>query len=679
MIFDWRLLFTLLCAGVSGYFAFKAFKKRFALMNLGKKEDLFKDIPERLKVFTINVLGQRKLFKDFWPGLQHAVIFWGFIIITIGTVEHLIEGVFHGFSFSFLGPVYDVLVLLQEISHPLILLAVVYGITRRLVIKPKRLDSGWSHQKDALIILTLTGLLMVANIVTFASYVAGGIDHAARWARPVSILVARFMVGQGIGVETAAFIGHVGWAVHLATVFYFLAYIPGSKHLHVVAAGPNFWFSRLDNKGSFSQINFEDESIESYGVAKVTDFTWKDLLDTYSCTACGRCNEYCPTATTDKPLRPMKLIEDIKEHLFLVGDDLLKDPNSEPIQPLIGEASGITHETLWGCTTCGACVEACPVGIEHVDKIVDMRRNLVMMEGSMPEEMQNTMRNWENQSNPWGISPDARDEWCQDMDVARLADKPDAEYLFYVGCAGSFDERNKKISTSIVNILKKANVDFAILGKEELCNGETARRAGNEYLAKVMIDMNIEVLKKYNVKKIIATCPHCLNTLKNEYPEFGFEAEVIHHAEFIQKLIADGKISPNLDFGLSTSSTDKECGGKKRVAFHDSCYLGRYNNIFDAPRDALKSVPGVELVEMPRNKKEGLCCGAGGARMWMEETEGKRINVERVEEALDQKPDVIAAGCPFCQTMLTDGVKEKNMQDTVEVLDIAEIVERSLS
>lgn len=678
MQIDLRFLFTLLCVAVSSYFAFKAFKQKYQLLKLGKSENLFSNAPERAKVFTINVLGQKKLFKDFWPGLQHAIIFWGFLIITVGTAEHIIEGFVHGFSLSFLGPLYKVIVFMQEIFHPLILLAVVYGVVRRTIWQPKRLAKDWAHKKDALTVLALTGLLMLANLVTFACYVLADNPHAVAEVRPVSQYLASLLATWGLGAETAMTIAHFGWAVHLVTVFFFMAYIPRSKHLHVIAAGPNFWFARLDNKGSFSQINFEDETVTSYGVSKVTDFSWKDLLDTYSCTSCGRCNEFCPTATTDKPLRPMKLIEDIKHHLLTVGPELLNDPTAEPLQALIGEESGITHDTLWACTTCRACVEACPVGIEHIDKIVDMRRHLVMMESAMPGELQNTMKNWETQSNPWGMPQDSRDEWCRELGVPRLADKPDAEYLFYVGCAGSFDARNQKISTAIVKILQKANVDFAVLGKEELCNGETARRAGNEYLAKVMIDMNIEVLKRYEVKKIIATCPHCLNTLKNEYPEFGFHAEVIHHAEFIQKLLNEGKIKPGSDEGIASMPNEKECGGTKRVAFHDSCYLGRYNDIFEAPRAALKAMPGVELVEMPRNKKEGLCCGAGGARMWMEETIGKRINVERVEEALDQKPDVIAAGCPFCQTMLIDGIKEKNMTDQVEVLDIAEIVARSI-
>ncbi|NCN26278.1 (Fe-S)-binding protein [bacterium] len=659
---DFRFFFTIACIVISSVLAGKAFYRLWRLLNLGKKEALFSDFPERLAVFTKNVLGQRKLFKDFWPGLQHATIFWGFLIVTIGTTEHIIEGLFHGFSFSFLGPLYNGIIFAQDIVHPLILVAVSYGMIRRMIIKPKRLDSGWDHQKDAMLILVLTGFLMFANMITFAGYVQSGSIFGIPEFRPVSAWIANTFL-SGVSAHGAEQLAHWGWAAHLLTVFFFLVYIPNSKHLHVVAAGPNFLFARLGHKGTFAPINFEDETQESFGVSKITDFTWKDILDTYSCTACGRCNEFCPTATTSKPLQPMKLIEDIKHHLFTVGDELLKNPDAEPKQMLIGEESGITHDTLWACTTCRACVEACPVGIEHVDKIVDMRRNLVMMESAMPAELQSTMKNWENNSNPWGIAGDARDEWCKDLNVPRVADKPDAEYLFYVGCAGSFNDRNKKISTSLVKILQKAGVDFAILGKEELCNGETARRAGNEYLAKMMVDANIEVLKRHNIRKVITTCPHCFNTLKNEYPDFGYTAEkVIHHTELIQHLIEEGKISMN------------NSGGEQTIAYHDSCYLGRYNEVYEEPRKTIDSIPGVKRVEMARNKEKGLCCGAGGARMWMEETIGKRINVERVEEALETKPDVIAAGCPFCQVMLDDGVTEKGQADKVAVKDIAEIV-----
>ncbi|MEZ4814844.1 MAG: (Fe-S)-binding protein [Bdellovibrionota bacterium] len=659
--FDFRFFFTITCMVLAGASATKAFIRLFKILGAVKKEPLKDDLPERLQAFTWNVLLQKKLFKDFWPGLQHALIFWGFIIITIGTAEHIIEGLFHGFSFDFLGPVYSVIVFAQDIFHPIVFAAVLFGIYRRLVVKPKRLSADRGHLSDAMVILLLTGGLMIANMLTFAAYVHANYPHAVASARPVSRFLAQFF-GQ-MPPDTAMFIGHIGWAVHLATVFYFAHYIPNSKHLHVVAAGFNFLFARIDNKGSFRGIDFTDETATQFGVAKLQDFTWKDILDTYSCTACGRYIECVPLRLQTSPYVPLKLIEDIKTYALTHGPELAKNPEYIPPFSLVSEESGITHDTLWACTSCRACVEACPVGIEHIDKIVDMRRNLVMMEGSMPAELQTTMRNWENQSNPWGMPQDSRDEWAKDLGVKRLADHPNTELVFYVGCAGSFNDRNKKISTALVKILQAAKIDFAILGKEELCNGETARRAGNEYLAKVMADANIEVLKKYNIKNIIATCPHCFNTLKNEYPEYGFQlASIYHHTEYIQKLIENGSLKLN------------ELKKDLKIAYHDSCYLGRYNEVYEEPRDTLKSIGGVELVEMPRNRTKGLCCGAGGARMWMEETIGKRINVERVEEALEAKPDVIAAGCPFCQVMLDDGVTEKGKNKEVAIKDIAEIV-----
>lgn len=665
--FDSRFFFVLSLMVVSGVFAGKSFWRLIRAMRLGRAEKLTDRPAERWWIVLKNIFAHKKMLKDFWPGLIHGVIFFGFIIVTLGTAEHVIEGLFHGFSLSFLGPIYVGLSTLQDLLQFMVVGAVLYFFYRRLVSKPKRLPASGPKRRDGLIVLTLTGGHMFADIGAFVFWILAGSEHGQAAHRPLSAGVASLIAHAGIAPAQADTIAWIFWSVHIATVFIFLMYIPHSKHLHIITAGPNAYFARLKAKGTFTPVNFADESQTSYGVGKVNQFSWKDVLDTYSCTQCGRCNVYCPTATTDKPLRPAKLIDDIKNHLFVVEPTLSKDPAAEPPQALISEESGISFDTVWSCTTCRACVEACPVMIEHVDKIVDMRRHLVMMEGNMPAELQNTMRNWETQSNPWGMAPDARDEWARELDIPRFADKPDTEYLFYVGCAGSFNDRNKKITTAFAKILKKAGVDFAILGKEELCNGETARRAGNEYLAKTMIDANIEVLKRYNVKKILTTCPHCFNTLKNEYPDFGFVAEeTIHHTDFINTLIKQGKITPM----NPNASADEPL----RIAFHDSCYLGRYNEIYEQPRDALKAIPGVEVVEMPRSKEKGLCCGAGGARMWMEEKIGKRINVERTEEALALKPKVIAAGCPYCQVMITDGVNEKAESANVKVMDLAEII-----
>ena len=679
MSLDWRFVFTVVVIGVSLFFSIKAFVRLYRLMMLGSQEKLEGSLGSRLWLFCKNVLGQAKLFKEFGPGLQHALIFWGFLLVTIETVEMILEGLLGKFSFEFLGAIYFPLLMAQDVFHLIIIVAVAYGFYRRLVLKPQRLELPKDHASDALLVLTLTGLLMAANLISFAGYIVAEHYHAHASWRPVANFIAEFVfIPLGIGPKAALGIGHLGWAMHLLTVFYFLAYIPRSKHLHVIAAGPNVLFSRLKHAGNLQKIDFTDESIESYGFAKITDLSWKDVLDLYSCTECGRCNDYCPTATTDKPLRPRELISDLKEQLFNTGDALLKGQLATDDKALVSNEA-ISSDAVWACTTCRACVEACPVNIEHIDKIIDMRRNQVLMEGTMPEELQVTMKNWETSSNPWGLSQDARDEWCKDLQIPRLADHPEAEYLFYVGCAGSFNDRNKEIATAFARILKRARVDFAILGKEELCNGETARRAGNEYLADTMIQANVEVLNRYQVKKVLTICPHCYNTTKNEYPDFGFEAEVIHHTEFIAKLVKEGRVNPQMPLQRDRSGQVVP----STITYHDSCYLGRYNNIFSAPRETLKQIPGVELVEMRRNKQEGLCCGAGGARMWMEETIGKQINVERAEEAMATNSDVIASACPFCQVMLGDGVaaKKESSPDikTPQVLDIAEIVANSLS
>ncbi len=665
MELDFRFFFTVSLIVVCGAIAGRSFLQLWRFMMLGRKEALFDRIGTRIGLVLENVIGHKKMFKDFWPGFFHGCIFFGFIVVTIGTAEHVVEGVFHGFNLSFLGPVYGALTTLQDFLQFTVVAAVLYFFYRRLIKRNPRHSQLWRNRRDGIIVLCLTGGHMLADIMAFTFWIAGGDEHGHAAHRPLSSLLASVVSRWGVGPETASHIGWIWWGVHIATVFIFLMYIPHSKHLHIITAGPNTFFKRLKPKGTFSMVNFEDTENPVFGAAKISDFTWKDNLDLYSCTQCGRCNVFCPTATTGKELRPMKLIDDLKMHLKDVGPAMLANGGKESPKPMISEETGVTFNVIWDCTTCRACVEQCPVMIEHVDKIVDMRRNLVMMEGNMPAELQNTMKNWETQSNPWGMAPDARADWAAGLGVPLYAEKPGAEYLFYVGCAGSFNDRNKKISTSFVKILQKAGVDFAILGKEELCNGETARRAGNEYLAKMMIDANIEVLKRHNVKKILTTCPHCFNTLKNEYPDFGFHAEeVLHHTDFINRLIQEKKITP-----MNPDAKENE---PFRIAFHDSCYLGRYNDVYEPPREALGSIPGVEVVEMPRNKKNGLCCGAGGARMWMEEKTGKRINVERTEEALAQKPQVIAAGCPYCQVMITDGVHEKAAP--VKVMDVAEII-----
>lgn len=404
-----------------------------------------------------------------------------------------------------------------------------------------------------------------------------------------------------------------------------------------------------------------DEEAESFGVGKAEEFTWKQLLDGMTCVECGRCTSVCPAATTEKPLDPRLMIHHLKDAFH---DAAVKKKN-ESQKTLIGDIVG--RDELWSCTTCGACMEACPLHIEHIPAIVDMRRYMTMTEGEMPTELQSTLENLETNSNPWGINNDQRADWAKGLEVSTMAENSEVEYLFWVGCAGSFDERYKKVSKSLVKILKKADISFSILGKEEICNGDTARRAGNEYLADMQIKENIETFKRYKIKKVVTACPHCFNTIKNEYPDFGYQTEVIHHSELIQDLIKRQALAPN-----------KQTQELEAITYHDSCYLGRHNKIYDSPRDLLKASTKADLVEMPRKKENGFCCGAGGARMWMEETLGSRINVNRAKEAISTQAKTVATACPFCMTMMTDGVKACGKEGNVEVKDVAEIVADSV-
>jgi len=397
----------------------------------------------------------------------------------------------------------------------------------------------------------------------------------------------------------------------------------------------------------------------------VTDMSWKDTLDLYACTECGRCQDACPAHNTQKPLSPKALIIDLKDILYQNQAAVLAG-KPEEVGPVLGPK--ITDDVIWACTSCRACETACPVFIEQTNKIYDIRRNMVLMESRFPPELQTVFKNVENNFSPWAMSPDDRDKWAEDLQVKTMAQivssGEEVEYLFWVGCAGSFDDRNKKVSRALVSLLRKAGVKFAILGKEEKCTGDPVRRMGNEYLAQTLINENVALLNNYKVKKVVTACPHCFNAIKNEWKDFGGNFEVVHHTQLISKLIKDGKLKPSK-------------GTEQKITYHDSCYIGRWNDEYNAPRDILGSLPMAKIQEMDKNKSNGMCCGAGGGRMWMEETIGTRVNVKRTEQALATNANVIAANCPFCMTMLSDGVKTKDMAEKVSVVDIAELVDQA--
>jgi Fe-S oxidoreductase len=457
------------------------------------------------------------------------------------------------------------------------------------------------------------------------------------------------------------------WWGHVVIILVFMNYLPYSKHFHIVTSLPNVYLAKIGPQTlDTAEIDLEKEDV-FLGAGDIEQLTWKEMFDGYACTECGRCTSVCPANLTGKPLSPRKIIMDIRERTSEKAPLLAGRKEISPeieARKLVSEHY-ITDAELWACTSCMACVQECPVNIEHVNPIVDMRRHLVQSESRFPEELMTVFGNMDNNGAPWAFPQSDRLKWTEGLDVTvpLAAEKSEFDVLYWVGCAGSFDARYQNVSRSVAKLLDKAKVNYAVLGTEEKCNGDSARRLGNEFLAQTMIKENIETMKKYNFKKILVSCPHCLQTIGNEYKAFGGDYEVVHHSQFIGDLVEQNKIEID-----DTKKIDK------KVTYHDSCYLGRYNNIYEEPRDLLKKVNNGEMAEMKRSKDRGLCCGAGGGRMWMEEKTGKKVNIERTEEALDTNPEVISTACPFCMTMLTDGVKEKGKSEEVKVKDFAELV-----
>jgi Fe-S oxidoreductase len=637
-------------------------KRLITTLQLGKSDNRFDNIPTRLKnVFTIAFL-QTKLLREPISGTFHLFIFWGFIALSLAVVESLIEGLFGHFSFSFLGTGYKVITFSQEIFCLLVMVGVIGSLWRRFITKVKRLQVDAHGSKDAAMILSWIFLIVASTLLQNATRIGLNM-YGAGWQYPVSTPLSSLF-----GYNSVTYIAEsVFWWSHITLVLAFLNYLPYSKHLHVLTSVPNVFFSSLKPKGALNPINLQDETLTKFGVTDVEDLTWKQLLDGYTCTECGRCESVCPANITGKLLSPRKIIVDTRRRTSEKSSIMIAgavETNQQIISNTLLD-NYITDEELWSCTTCMACVHECPVMIEHVDEIVDMRRGLVLNESRFPPELKTVFDNLERNFTPWGFSHSTRADWSEGLNIptmAQVGDAKNVDVLFWVGCAGAYDARYKKVSVAFSKLMQHAGISFAILGTEEKCNGDAARRMGNEYLAQTMMTENIETLNRYNVKKIVATCPHCFHSLKKEYPQFGGNFEVIHHTDFLNSLVEEGKI---------TIPSEKK--SSETVTYHDSCYLSRYNDIIDSPRKALESI-GTELVEMPRSKDKGLCCGAGGGRMWMEESTGKRINIERTEEALATGATTVVSACPFCMTMMSDGVKEKNAAEKVQVRDVAEIL-----
>jgi Fe-S oxidoreductase len=654
------LLFALVFVAALAFFARNAVRL-IGYLRIGKKEDRFAGAGPRLRRVLTVAFGQSKLLREPFAGLLHLLIFWGFVVLLSAVLESVGEGLFPGFSFSFLGPLYPPLLFLVDLFGALVIISVVVSIVRRLFAPPARLRVTGHAKWDAILILSLILIVMLTMFGQNAERIATGVPGDARF---IAVQLSGLFPRESAHAWFLAFF----WG-HMVAVLGFLNYLPYSKHLHVLTSIPNVYFSSLAAKGALAPINLADETLTKYGATDIEDLTWKQLLNGFTCTECGRCTSVCPANATGKLLNPKKIMVDLRARTMEKAPAVASAASASggDASALLGHQlldNFITEQELWACTTCMACVQECPVMIEHVDTIVDLRRGLVLNESRFPDELKTTFANLERNFTPWGFGHAARADWAEGMDIPRLADTGKADLLFWVGCAGSYDARYRKVTQAFARLMQKAGVNFAILGAEEKCNGDAPRRMGNEYLAQSLITENVATLNRYGVKKIVVTCPHCMQSLGKEYRQFGGEYEVVHHTTFIQELLDSGK--------LNIPSR-----GAATMTFHDPCYLGRYNDVYDAPRDILDSLG--TRVEIKRNRDRSFCCGAGGGRMWMEEKEGKRVNVERTEEALATGAGVIGTGCPFCMTMLTDGVKEKDASGTTAVKDIAELVLESIS
>jgi len=657
-----NIIFIIVFLAVFGFFAYSVNNLIKYLKVAKKKDDRFDNVPTRLKRVWNIAFAQTKLLRDPVAGTLHLLIFWGFVLFIFAVIETILQGFYSPFSLSFLGPIYTVITLVQDLFGLLVILSIIFSLYRRFIQRVPRLVVDDHGMKDAAFILTLIMFIVISMYGQNASgFANNGMSYHESELRPVSAFISGlFFTGPN---STSTFLYEFFWWMHILLIFGFLNYLPYSKHLHILSSIPNVFFANLDPvRNTIKKLYLDDENADTFGVADIDQFSWKQILDGYSCTECGRCTSVCPANTVGKSLSPRDIIVDIRKRTLEKAPLILEGKTEDELFEKTLVHNYVTDMQLWECTTCMACVQECPVMIEHVDSIVDMRRNLVLTESEFPAGLNPVFKSLETNFSPWAFNPADRAEWAEGMNIKSLAEDKDGEILFWVGCAGSFDDRYKKVSKAFATIMQKAGVDFRILGTEEKCNGDTARRLGNEYLAQMMMQENVETLNNYGVKKIVTACPHCFHSLKNEYPQFGGNFEVKHHTQFIEELLAGGKIQ------------QKKESEKHKVTYHDSCYLGRYNDVYESPRKSLNKVAGLDLVEMERSKSKGFCCGAGGGRMFLEDEEGGRINEERTKEALSTNADTIASACPFCMTMMTDGVKHFEKTEEVTVKDIAEII-----
>ena len=627
-------------------------------------ENRFDRIGERIGKTIEYAFLQKRMFRDLYAGTFHIFLFTGFVVLLVRTIALVVEGVVPGFVLLSGAPG-DAYTLAKDVFEVLVLVGVAMAVARRAFARPRRLDLT----ADAWFILFLIALLIVTDLLAEGAKVALSGEPPSPWAPAVAAVAGML---RGLAPEALQSIYSVSWWTHLVDILFFGNYLPYSKHFHIITSVPNVFFMKLEPMGRLGTPDLE--ASERFGVSRVEDLSWKSVLDGYTCTECGRCRVVCPTALTGKPLDPKVFIGDVRDAVREATPEVLAASSGrgngngaagEPRRELIG--GWLAEETIWACTTCGFCTSACPVFIiPAVDKIVEMRRHLVLERADFPKEMQTAFRGMETNGNPWGIAAAARADWVADLPVLTMAEAENrhVEVLFWVGCAGSYEDRAKRVSKAIVEILNEAGVSFAILGTEETCNGDSARRMGNEYLFQMLAQQNVETLNGYDVKKIVTNCPHCYNCIGAEYPAFGGNYEVMHATELVAQLVSEGRIR------LTESVPET-------VSYHDACYLGRYNDVYEAPRRILRAIPGVELKELPRTCEKGLCCGAGGGRMWMEEKLGTRINQERMKEIEAAGTGAVGLSCPFCMIML--GNAKDEIAATTTPYDVLELARRAMA
>jgi len=743
------LAMALTIVSLNAVFAVSAWR-RFNLLKVGAPtwESRLRDVPKRLGLVWTFAFYQKKMRYYLAAGLAHQLIFLGFVVLLLNTLMLWGRGFYPPFNLFILGwepilglPLGAIYTFLKDVFATLVLLGVAVFVYYRAVRPQRRMTLG----NEAYVILGIISVMMLADFTyvgassvlahRFGAECGAGAgefpcsamatiiapfapaEGALHWhlGDPTGSLFALALSGLGSGALVV--LAHAGFWTHSTLVLIFLNLLPYTKHFHIITAVPNVFLGDTTPRGRLRPLAPTTEALMAavekategedllsarIGYARIEHFTWKDMLDFYTCTECGRCSDNCPAFMTGKLLSPKQFTLDLRNHLYGRQEEFLEvgteavhrseqpapsepptdtSPQAPPEDKPSPEAAasvptaykpldlvpGVIHEdVLWGCTTCRACEEQCPVNIAYVDKIVQMRRNLVVIKGEFPSQLGKPFEGMEGNGNPWNLARVDRASWSEGLGVKSCAEKPDAEVLFWVGCAASYDDRAKKIARSTAQLLLAAGVDFAILAEEETCTGDPARRAGNEYLFSMLAETNAATLNGYKeqggVKKIITTCPHCFNTLKNEYPDFGAKFEIVHHTDYMLELVALKKLTPSKPV-------------RAKVVYHDSCYLGRYNDIYESPRTILQGIPGVELVEAEgANKKKGLCCGAGGAQMFMEEQNSNRVNVKRTLQLLDTGATTIASACPFCMTMLSDGIKSQSKEETVRNMDVVEML-----